>query len=53
MVICLFAKFGIADGEEREWGMWEGLRNSNEKVISLPQRMPEKGFFHKRFSHYS
>lgn len=34
MVICLFAKVSAADGEEREWRMWEELRNSNKKVIS-------------------
>lgn len=34
MVICLFAKVSVADGEGREWRMWEGWRNSNKKVIS-------------------
>lgn len=52
-MICLFAKVSVADGEGSEWRMWEGLRNSNKKVIS-PKRMPEKDFFfHKRLSHYS
>lgn len=30
----LLGKFNVADGEGRERGMWEELRNANKKVIS-------------------
>lgn len=51
-VICPFAKVSAANGEGREWRMWEELRNSNKKVIS-PKECQRRAFFHKRLSHYS